>query len=217
MANAFGKRHDNTLQAIQRLDCSDRFRLLNFQETSYLDDQGKAQPMVEMSRDGFSFLAMGFTGKKAAIWKERYIDAFGQMERALLTRQSPDAVEARQQGKIARRQETDVIAEFVDYAESQGSTNARHYYINITTMTYRGLGFIAKVNGSVRDFLRVAQAAALTLAEVAVIQALRDGMRQGLGYKAVFQMAKNRVLVLAAALPPTCLQIEGQEVTHAEI
>ena len=41
------------------------FGLLNFKESSYLNDQGKRQPMFEMTRAGFSVLAMGFTGKRA--------------------------------------------------------------------------------------------------------------------------------------------------------
>ena len=60
------KRHDNILQSVDRLECSEVFRRLNFQESSYLDAQNKSQPMVEMTRDGFAFLAMGFTGRRAA-------------------------------------------------------------------------------------------------------------------------------------------------------
>ena len=36
-----------------------------------------------MTRDGFTLLAMGFTGKKALEWKIRYIQAFNEMERKL--------------------------------------------------------------------------------------------------------------------------------------
>ena len=80
VAQKFGKRHDNVLQNIDNLDCSPEFRLLNFQDSSYKNEQNKKQPEVLMTRDGFTFLAMGFTGKKAAQWKEQYIAAFNQME-----------------------------------------------------------------------------------------------------------------------------------------
>lgn len=90
ISNHFGKRHDNVRQAIQNLDCSDKFRLLNFKETSYNDGHNRAQPMYEITRDGFVFLCMGFTGPQAALWKERYIDAFNRMETAL--RAQPPAV-----------------------------------------------------------------------------------------------------------------------------
>ena len=41
-------------------------------------------PCYQITRDGFAFLAMGFTGKRAAQFKEAYINAFNQMEQALI-------------------------------------------------------------------------------------------------------------------------------------
>ncbi|GFK92213.1 hypothetical protein NNJEOMEG_00035 [Fundidesulfovibrio magnetotacticus] len=69
MAKHFDKRHDDLLRAVKNLECSEGFRLRNFTESSYLNQQGKSQPMYEMTRDGFSFLGMGFTGAKAARFK----------------------------------------------------------------------------------------------------------------------------------------------------
>ncbi|OQW87792.1 MAG: hypothetical protein BWK78_08725 [Thiotrichaceae bacterium IS1] len=83
VASDFGKRHDNVLQAIKNLPIPEEFRLLNFQETSYLDSQSKEQPLVEMTRDGFTLLTMGFSGEKAVRWKIAYIHAFNLMEAKL--------------------------------------------------------------------------------------------------------------------------------------
>lgn len=83
ISNHFERQHKNVLQAIENLDCSDRFRRLNFKPSSYNNSQNKALPCYEITRDGFVFLCMGFTGAQAAIWKERYIEAFNQMETAL--------------------------------------------------------------------------------------------------------------------------------------
>ena len=80
VAQAFEKRHDNVLKDIRELDCSDKFRLLNFEESSYRNAQGKKQPAYCMTRDGFVFLAMGYRGKKAAEFKELYIRRFNEME-----------------------------------------------------------------------------------------------------------------------------------------
>ncbi len=84
VAEAFDKQHKNVLRSVERLECSDEFRRLNFQPSSYLNEQNKPQPMCQITRDGFSFLAMGFTGKKAAEFKEAFIAAFNQMEKCLL-------------------------------------------------------------------------------------------------------------------------------------
>ena len=80
VAEEFSKRHDNVLQDIRNLDCSEEFRLLNFQESSYRNEQGKKQPEYLMTKDGFTFLVMGYRGKKAAQFKEAYIARFNAME-----------------------------------------------------------------------------------------------------------------------------------------
>lgn len=80
VAKYFGKRHDTVLLKISNLKCSTTFRLHNFMESSYLNKQKKSQPMYQITRDGFAFLGMGFTGQKAAYWKEQFINAFNQME-----------------------------------------------------------------------------------------------------------------------------------------
>lgn len=82
VAEKFGKEHKNVLQAIRNLECSEEFARLNFQlchEISELQN-GKPQPYYRMTRDGFSVLVMGFTGKAAMKWKEAYINAFSLME-----------------------------------------------------------------------------------------------------------------------------------------
>lgn len=87
VAEHFGKRHDTVLRAIQNLECSDDFKLRNFAEvTREVERPGRgtiACHMYEMTRDGFTFVAMGFTGKEAARWKEAYINAFNRMEAEL--------------------------------------------------------------------------------------------------------------------------------------
>ena len=65
MAETFGKRHDNVLKDIRELDCSDEFRLLNFEESTYLNSQNKKQPMYYMTRDRFAILVMGYNGEKS--------------------------------------------------------------------------------------------------------------------------------------------------------
>ena len=80
VAEMFEKRHKNVLRAIENLDCSEDFSQLNFAPSNYTDERGKKQPCVNMTRDGFTFLAMGFTGKKAAQFKEAYIKRFNEME-----------------------------------------------------------------------------------------------------------------------------------------
>ncbi|MDK3020959.1 Rha family transcriptional regulator [Pseudodonghicola flavimaris] len=83
VAKNFGKQHKNVLQAIRNLECSDEFNGLNFQPVEYMDAKGEKRTEYGMTRDGFSFLVMGFTGREAAHWKEQYISAFNAMEQKL--------------------------------------------------------------------------------------------------------------------------------------
>lgn len=98
IAQTFGKVHYNVLQAIRDLECSKDFQALNFQGSFYnsqLANNGhKKLPMYYITRDGFTFLAMGFTGKVAAKFKEDYINAFNAMETKLREIQQKGLVSA---------------------------------------------------------------------------------------------------------------------------
>lgn len=109
IAGAFGKRHDRVLRAIRNLECSPDFHALNFGEIQTDVDLGRGRirkdPSYLVTKDGFVFLAMGFTGKEAAKWKEAYINAFNLMESELLrirdsAKALPNGLEPAQQRKL---------------------------------------------------------------------------------------------------------------------
>lgn len=84
IAETFDKQHKDVLRSIANLECSKEFTERNFAPSAYKDASGRMLPMFNISRDGFSFVAMGFTGKKAAVFKENFIAAFNAMEQALI-------------------------------------------------------------------------------------------------------------------------------------
>lgn len=86
VAEYFDKRHDNILKRLENLECSTEFRALNFKASSYYTEQNKKKPMYLMTQDGFTLLVMGFTGKKAMQFKERYITAFNAMRKQIIAR-----------------------------------------------------------------------------------------------------------------------------------
>lgn len=91
VADNFDKKHKHVLEAIDELMGVAENSADLFYEDLYIHPQNK-QPyrMVYMNRDGFTLLAMGFTGKKALSFKFKYIQAFNQMEQALIE-QSKDS------------------------------------------------------------------------------------------------------------------------------
>lgn len=93
VAEYFGKEHKSVLRQINFLECSDLFREHNFVLSCYFRKNGnitKSYPMYYLTRDGFTFLAMGFTGKVAAKFKEAYIEAFNRMEEMLRKNQATE-------------------------------------------------------------------------------------------------------------------------------
>lgn len=91
ISNHFGKKHKDVLRAIQNLECSADFNRRNFALVNYTDGKGEQRPSYEITRDGFVFLCMGFTGSAAAQWKEKYIAAFNALEAQVQRQAAPDA------------------------------------------------------------------------------------------------------------------------------
>ena len=86
VAEAFGKNHFDVMKAVRNLECSVSFIESNFalKDRDVKVGYGtKKSPYYELTRDGYTFLVQGFTGKKAAQFKERYIQAFNAMEEKL--------------------------------------------------------------------------------------------------------------------------------------
>lgn len=87
VAEVFGKRNSDVLRDIRNLNCSDDFRERNFALMVIMKElpQGGAQKTeyYEMTKDGFSFLVMGYTGAKAGEFKEKFINEFNRREALL--------------------------------------------------------------------------------------------------------------------------------------
>lgn len=197
IAEYFGKAHKHVLDSIDKLDCSAEFSRRNFRPREFLNSRGREYRGFEITRDGFSILAMGFTGKKAMKWKEAFLKAFNSMEKTLLKQQkSIDWTAARLQGKAVRKNTTDTIQEFVDYATQQGSKNAKMYYANITKMEYKALDILEQsksVTGNFRDTLDLMQIGFLQVAENIASLAMKIGMDEGLDYHDIYTIAKQKV------------------------
>lgn len=205
IAEYFKKSHRNVLQSIYKIMEDDpAFSLLNFQQREFKNDRGQSFPEFEVTRDGFSLLAMGFTGREAFAWKVKILKAFNAMEQELLKQK--DALEwktARLQGKQVRRSITDSIKDFVEYAEKQGSKSARMYYANITNMEYKALGMLEQsksVTGNFRDTLDLMDLCFLQVAENIAKLAIQTGMVDNLHYKDVYVLAKSKVEEYARAV-----------------
>ena len=125
VAEKFGKEHKHVLDVIRELiqGCAETSADPMFVETIYVNEQNRQEyPMFVMNRDGFTLLAMGFTGKKALKFKLDYIAAFNAMERSLKEIKTPqtyaealrrlaDEVEAKEQIQYQLEQKTEQLDE----------------------------------------------------------------------------------------------------------
>ena len=85
VAEIFGKQHKDVLRRLSNLvaELPPEYRRRNFAPRDYVDERGKTQPMIELTRDGFTLLVMGFNGREALAFKLAYIERFNAMEQQL--------------------------------------------------------------------------------------------------------------------------------------
>ncbi|BAP85988.1 phage antirepressor protein [Paucilactobacillus hokkaidonensis JCM 18461] len=83
VSETFGKNHQHILEAIDNLTVENSTVKNMFSESLYTNSRGRQYRQIFMNRDGFTLLAMGFTGKQALVFKLKYIDAFNQMEQQI--------------------------------------------------------------------------------------------------------------------------------------
>lgn len=90
LAEAFEKEHSKVIRSIEQKFNEAKNGLVKnmFSESTYLDKKGEQRKMYYLNRDGFTFIAMGFTGRKADEFKLKYIEAFNRMEQALKEQQA---------------------------------------------------------------------------------------------------------------------------------
>lgn len=128
VAEIFGKEHAKVVKDINRIisDCaemaseqeSSKLRSLEtakmFRKSSYkVEGQLRSYPFYYMNFDGFTLLAMGFTGKKALLFKLKYIAAFNAMKKIIEQRQNAEWLSIRDEVKATFRKLTDAVRDFV--------------------------------------------------------------------------------------------------------
>uniref|UniRef100_UPI00367057F5 Rha family transcriptional regulator n=1 Tax=Campylobacter coli TaxID=195 RepID=UPI00367057F5 len=121
IAEVFEKDHSNVLKAIDKLP-NDEFKSSNFKYDSYFDKKSEQRRMINLTRDAFSLLVMGFTGEKAYKWKIEFIKAFNEMEKRLRN------IEYEKHDKLAFRQS-------LGY-KSQLKQQKEHYENKIKALQY---------------------------------------------------------------------------------
>ena len=189
VAEYFHKEHKTVLRNIDNLveGMHNFVPTPMFKEVEYIEEQnGQTYRKYIMTRDGFSLLAMGFTGKKALQWKLKYIEAFNAMEHALMERRNTEYIQNRKEGILTRKSETDTLKKLVEYAEAQGSTHANMLYVTYTKLVNKLVGVKTRTDADAR------QLKDLETLERVILRTVEEGIDQNRDYHDIYQECKRK-------------------------
>lgn len=125
-------------------------------------------------------------------FKLELVKEFYRMRKIIVEKQSLEWQQTRQQGKLTRREETDGIKMFVEYAKKQGSKNADRYYSHFSKLANK----LAGIHGGIRDSISGMQLMYLSIAERTILKAVIEGMEKNLDYHSIYENCKSRLDVL---------------------
>lgn len=197
VAETFEKNHRDVMESIRVIEATistAEFSAL-FNITSYIATNGKSNPMYFMTRDGFTLLAMGYTGEKAMRFKLAYIKQFNAMEKMLI-------------GKMKEREKGIAVRQALTNALQQSQENERmhgHAYSTYTNVIYKAVfakdakhlreefGITKKDN--LRDWFSVEELNAVQSVEMIVSGLVNCGW----GYEQIKDFVLNQNLKLLAA------------------
>lgn len=123
VADHFNKNHKDVLKAIRNIvDTLNGAGIVgerNFAPCTYEAENGRNYKKVVMTRDGFSMLVMGFTGKEALVFRANFINEFNRMEDYIKNQEKPKtALDQIQQllleGTVELKERVEVIEEKLD-------------------------------------------------------------------------------------------------------
>lgn len=134
LAEAFNKNHRDVLEKISSkinsAENSAQYKKM-FAEATYTDKSGKQNKMYYLNRDGFTFIAMGFTGKKADEFKLKYIEAFNKMEQIVkqeLPQTPEEKLELTMQVTSRLNKRVDKAEEHIDFLMNKSEIDSTQRY-----------------------------------------------------------------------------------------
>ena len=157
IADYFGKAHANvlrdirnTLEQLNQTPEGREFGLINFEESYYTNEQNRQQPLYVLTRDGFTLLAMGFTGARAMQFKVAYINAFNRM--AAMISASQAAEQRAALGSTTTSGETAIFLQAIE----QATQNGEYVIVPQYARSWRGKLLGVYVKDQIRLFADVA-------------------------------------------------------------
>ena len=121
-------------------------------------------------------------------FKIELVKQFYEMRKFIAERHTKEWIETRRQGKLTRKDETDEIKKFIEYAIEQGSNHSSWYYKAFSELADKMCGIKPKH----RDDATTMQLNNLAIFENIILQIIRHDLKEGIPYKQIYQNCKDR-------------------------
>jgi phage regulator Rha-like protein len=191
IANGTDNQHSTITKTIKRYRKDfENFGALRFSDSVSKNPKGGRPSRIYILNEQQATLLVTYLGNSDVVrkFKVELVRQFFEMRKFIAERHTEAWIETRKQGKITRRAETDVIRDLVVYAKEQGSTHADMLYLTYSKLANSLCG----IHG--RDRATVRQLNNLSIFENLILEMIRSGIEAGLGYKAIYQVCKDRCI-----------------------
>lgn len=188
IADGIKRNHDSVTKLIKRYN-KDFDELGKVGLAVRASESGQKQNVYELNETQAVFLLTLMNNSFLVVkFKKELSKQFISMKSILLERQSSEWLQTRKHGKLVRREETDVIAELIMYAKSQGSKSADMLYMNYSKLVNSLVG----LKGGQREYASEKVLSVISLIEDLVLHTVREEMEAGIYYKEIYQHCKQK-------------------------
>ena len=188
VAEKTGKEHKHILESIDKIRDNSKVESSTLLiETKYKAKNGKMNREILLTKKGFLLYMFNIQGYNE--FKLNYIEKFEEMEQILREKQNVSWLHTRQNGKLVRRELTDIIQEFMEYSRLQGSKGYKFYYSNYSKMINKLLG----LEKGQRDFVDYMTLNTISQLENLIMRIMEQGMDKGLDYTVIKENIKIEV------------------------
>lgn len=202
VAMGYGEHRALKKLVTDNIDDFESYGVVRFQMQKPSSKGGRPTQGYLLNEDQFILLILlARNSKEVVALKVKVAKEFARLKKVVANivaqQRDPNWVNVRSDGKIAYKQKTTVIKQFVDYATNQGSKSASMYYANLAKMENKALFFIEQKYDNLRDILTIKQLMQACTADDVIEKALIDGMNDGMNYKDIYRLAKERIHAFA--------------------
>ena len=189
IAEGTGNQHHTITRLLRKYRKDfEEYGMLEFSDLKSINPKGGRPTKIYLLNEEQATLLVTYLDNTDIVreFKKNLVHQFFVMRKFLAEKQTTVWIEARQQGKLTRKAETDVIKELVEYAKAQGSTHADMLYMTYSKLANALCGIKS------RDQATSSQLHDLSIFENLILSMIRKGIEANMNYKEIYKECKAR-------------------------